>query len=406
MSNLFAICSVLSFTWAQCLVSSLLPEEENHLWLYTYPLFYQLSQSWKTLLIPELWSSIWYVNFQEKEACIIPKKLLRSPYNYHLTLSKSEGRMREKLDTLDSLSHIYIHSNLGQPVLRFLHQESQRRNCRFIYLEDGLGAYKPPQSVSTVTRTLNTIRWIKQQLYRGPIGIETIIGSIGTCLFLYLTNRQHIYSPYHNLMKFDEAYLMFPEKSPKVKFTGAIIHDLSQFVTPSKINELKQRANLSEYIDWSGQDEGKNSALFLSQSLAEDSLLKMEHQVDLTKRILEQLVRQYQLVFYKPHPRDSQAKTTAILSSVPTVQLFAEKVSLPVEIVLEEGQIQACYGIFSSALVYLPILSGIQTYSFFPWMVRELESMGVNPLVFKRFFECHQAQFEGETIWLEELAYE
>lgn len=366
MSNLFAICSVLSFTWAQCLVSSLFPEEENHLWLYTYPMFSQLSQSWKTLLIPELWSSIWYVNFQENEARIIPQKLLRSPYNYHLTLSKSEGRMREKLDTLDSLSHIYTHSNQGQPVLRFLNKEGQRRNCRFIYLEDGLGAYKLPVFVAPVTRTLNTMRWIKQQLYLGPIGIETIISSIGTCLFLYLTNRWDLYSKYQDLIKFDEAYLMFPEKCPKIRFDGAIIHDLSQFMTPSKINELKQRANLSEYIDWLGEDEGENSALFLSQSLAEDSLLKMEHQGDLTRQILEQLVRQYERVFYKPHPRDSQAKTTAILSSVPTVQLFPAKIQVPVEMVLEESQIQACYGIGSSALAYLPILSGIQYLFFLP----------------------------------------
>lgn len=395
MSNLFAVCGGTSLTIAQCLVSSLLREEENHIWLFSYPRISQLRQSLNALLIPELWSSIWRVNFEDKEAYISVIELFRSPYNYHLTLSKSEVKMIKKLDDIETLSHIYTSSKRAR-LPRFLYGESQRRKCRFIHLEHGLGAYKP----------VTAIRRSKKRFSQGHIGIKRMISDTLIATFLHLTNRKELYSPEHNLMKYDEAYLMFPDKRPIDEFSGAVIRDLSAFVTPSQINDLKQRANLSESIDWSQQDGSQKSALFLSQCLAEDTFLKMEHQVDLTRRILEHLVRQYQRVFYKPHPRDSQAKTTAILSYLPTVELFPEKVSLPIELTIPEGQIEACYGICSSALVYLPILSGIQTYSLFPWMVRELESMGVDALRFKTFFESHQAQFKGETICLEELPNE
>ena len=396
MSNLFVICGTFTLTLAQCLVSSVLREEENHIWLYTYPQFSQIRPSFNALLIPELWSTIWHVNFEAKERYILRRELFRSPYNYHLTLSKSERRMRKKLDEIKTLSHLYTSSDRRTALPRFLHRESQRRNYRFIYLEDGLGAYKP----------LPTIKRSPKRLYRGHIAIKSMISDMLTTAFLYLTNRQEIYSPDHNVMTYDEAYLMFPKKCPIDEFPGAIIRDLSPFVTTSQINELKQRANLSEKINWSPQNEGQNSALFLSQSLVEDNLLKMEHQVDLTTRILEQLARQYERVFYKPHPRDLPEKTTAILSSVPFVQLFPEKLSLPIEMMFSKDQIKACYGICSSALVYLTRFSDVKTYSLFPWMVRELERMGVNALTFKRHFEAHQAQFEQETIWLEEIANE
>ena len=403
MSNLFAICGTLTLTFAQCLVSSALREEENHIWLYTESSFSELRHSLDTLLIPELWSTIWYVNFEKKEVSISRKDLFRSPYNYHLTLSKSERRVREKLDEIEALSHIYTSSDRMSGFPRFLYRESQQRNCRFVYLEDGLSAYN----------SITTIRRSKRRSYRVHIGIKRMISDILTATFLRLTNRKDLYSSDYSFIKYDEAYLMFPKKCPKYDYSGAIIHDLSQFVTPSQVNELKQRANLLERIDCLRQDGSQNSALFLSQSFAEDDFLKMEHQVDLTTRILEQLVRQYERVFYKPHPRDLPEKTTAILSqgdssrsSVPLVQLFPETVSLPIEMILSEDQIQACYGICTSALVYLPIFSDVKTYSLLPWVLRELERMGINALAFKTYFESHQAKFQRETIWLEEIANE
>ena len=396
MSNLFAVCGVLPLTFAQCLVSSVLRGEENHIWLFTYPQFSRLRQSFDQLLMPELWTTLWQVNFEAREARIMRGELFRSPWDYHRTLAASERKMRNKLDEIEPLSRIFTTSKTASHP-RFLYRESQRRQCRFVYLEDGLGAYKP----------LTAISRRKQQLPPARRGIKSRVSDVLTATFLRLTRRQALYSPEYKPMRYDEAWLMFPAKCPEDEFPGAMMHDLSRHVTPERINHLKQRANLSAGMAELQQADSRNAALFLSQSLTEDSFLNMEHEVALTQRILEQLSRRYERVFYKPHPRDSLEKTTAILSQqTPQVQRFPETSPLPVEIMLAGNPIQACYGICSSSLVYLPLFADTRTYSLFPWLMRELEYRGVDALSLKTHFEACQVQFEREVVWLEDIAHE
>ena len=90
MSNLFVVCGGLTLTFSQCMVSSLLRNKENHIWLFTYDKFSQLHQSFERLLIPELWSTVWQVNFDAREEQLIRRELFYAPYKYHLLLSKSE----------------------------------------------------------------------------------------------------------------------------------------------------------------------------------------------------------------------------------------------------------------------------------------------------------------------------
>jgi hypothetical protein len=105
-----------------------------------------------------------------------------------------------------------------------------------------------------------------------------------------------------------------------------------------------------------------NSCLFLSQTLVEDGFINDNSFLKFMNQAFKQLEEKYALIYFKPHPRNSEELISRVLQSNKKVSFLPDDYQqMPAELFLINNTIDV-YGFSSSTLLYASGLFNINTY--------------------------------------------
>lgn len=148
----------------------------------------------------------------------------------------------------------------------------------------------------------------------------------------------------------------------------------------SMFGEIPGRRRSSKWVDMSsclrelknGSSNGRrvSGTLILSQSIVNDGLANEADYVAFLKGLVRDLSSDGRKIFFKPHPRDSDAVRLAMSSESSCVPLPTSYQNIPVEIFLAINPDVDVYGFWSSALAYSSGVLGQKAYTFAPIFLR------------------------------------
>jgi hypothetical protein len=381
MKRLFVAGSPLQLMFASSVAAG---GGDDHVWLQVPWAVTRLGTGMQALLDGAEWKSSWLVPLGDGYG-IDGRSMFRQPLSSAARLAAAERLTRLLLDRVGPLEEVLI-TNQFTPFHRLLHEEGRARGARVSYVEDGFVVY--------LDSHYGARNYGSKVRFSGRLKDVAIDG------YLSATGRRHRLRGANDL-DFDDAYLFFPNKPHSVRGRTKALGPLLKawFVQhEGLIGELRsQSVGAQQAIE-----RGSGAVVVLGQSVAEDLVMPRELQVRLMRVLLERLSRRFELVLYKPHPRDADDKTTSIMAGVRGAHLFQERGAFPIELLIGDSRV-ACVGIWTAALAYLPQLGGQSTYSILPWLVRECDAAGVEVPKLARILEEIAPRFSEELRWIDDL---
>jgi hypothetical protein len=121
-----------------------------------------------------------------------------------------------------------------------------------------------------------------------------------------------------------------------------------QFMSPGVIRMLEDGIPSFSF------SEATISNLYLSRPDSEDRICSFEYEVSNTVRFISQIHKETnEVVWLKPHPRDSRHKIGEILMRSPYVRLLELNSPYPIELIVQRLGVVRVYSIWTASLVYL-----------------------------------------------------
>lgn len=170
------------------------------------------------------------------------------------------------------------------------------------------------------------------------------------------------------LNNFNRVYSTFPLDHLRNKFKW------------NKIEFLKQNHFKSKKIS--------NKCIFLSQTMVEDGYINELNFLKFIELVLNKLEKKYDVIYFKPHPRNCNDLIKKILKLRDKMDIFPEKYQdLPAEFFLMENNIDT-YGFSSSTLLYASGLFKIKSFQCLEELHRLYPSQKLNSFLLsvKPFF--------------------
>lgn len=198
-----------------------------------------------------------------------------------------------------------------------------RRADRLCAFEDGIALYLGHHYLNRGKGDAVSPDWAKNLLKRAMVAIGVLPAGF-----------RGLYFP---ASAFDEVYSVFPDV-PGLR-QGVERHDIAQAFR--RVCSMRQNGR-------------RNACVVLSQSLVTDGLIgRKEYESFLLSRITD-LLRQYDSVFYKRHPRDGFNLQDECIAM--GCELLPESyATVPVELFLAANPGTDVYGFWSTSLIYAPL---------------------------------------------------
>lgn len=389
MAHLFFATSPLHVLFSNAVSAALEETGARHLWLSAPPAASRMVAGMEALARLGNWTSTEFIA-NDGGYRFDPRSAFKAPLAFARRLTRRETALRQRLDRLGALEAVFV-ANHTAPVDRFLALEARRRGAKRHYVEDGLVIYLDAHYGHRTYGRSGLGRWsalAREAIYDG---------------YLAAIGRREVMR--ETPLEFDRAFVFFPQKRHQIASASSAA-DLRPLLARWLDANRAQVAALQEraLARLPGRDQPGRAALLLGQSLAEDLVMPQQLQIKLMRAALESAARRFDRVYYKPHPRDADEKTRAILEGLSTVAPFEEALALPVELLLDGSGVVACLGIWTASLAYLAELrGGIRTYSLLPWMISACRREGVAVPKLERILEEIRPQFERGISWVSSL---
>ena len=345
-------------------------------------------RAYEKLVVPELWDGVWYLRDGGMYSYTYVWPKIVNPIKSHSILSKIEGKINQILEQIPNLSDIYIY-HFNSPKNQYLWDLAQKSGIRVHVVDNGYATNMTVPYKSTLENLDANILSKARRFLSG--------------LFLKATGRKpwvlfrHDYV-FHPMMKFDNLYSLFPEKYPHNNIRGLSIK-LNQVVTREAIDYFIGHLLKSGILS-ADPDMLDIPCLFISRPDDEDTFLSTQDQIEITRAVLLELVKRYESIVIKPHPREDMEKIKMCASGIPGVSIFEDEAIIPLEVLAYAYNIHFGYGSWSYGLMTLSEINRVKSYALIPLYIKELKKRGRDVRKFERVFKQNYGLYKNDLEWI------
>lgn len=191
------------------------------------------------------------------------------------------------------------------------------------------------------------------------------------------------------LSKIDKQYSFFPESAIKIEFAKIINltnykYEIKRVLKDTFVN------NVSDSLDTNCD------VLFIGQSLYEDNSLPLSEEIEFYKKIMGSLVKKYNCIIFKPHPRTCNKKKLALIKYIESNEKIEYlDLDIPVEALLVTNNFTLVIGMWSNPIIYGRKLFGIETYSLMHYLDKHYKTTKLLTKIHKNMLKIFPNDYIG-----------
>lgn len=345
-------------------------------------------QAYEKLVVPELWDEVWYLQDSGKYSYTYVWPKVVNPIRSHSILKKIERQINQIIGQIPDLSDIYIF-HFNSPKNQYLWAQAQKLGIRVHVVDNGYATNMTVPYKSTLenldANILSKVRRLLSYLFLKATGREPWV----------LLRHSYVFHP---VMEFDNLFTLFPEKYPHNNIRGLSIK-LNQIVTREAVDFFKEYLIKTNFLNID-RNMSDIPCLFVSRPDDADTFLSTLDQMEITRAVLLELVKRYEAIAIKPHPREDIENIKMCARKIPGVSIFEDEAIIPIEVLANAYNIHVGYGSWSYGLMTLSEINKVQSYALIPLYINELKRRGRDVRKYERVFDQNYDLYKNNLGWI------